>query len=294
MSQLISFLKLIRFGNLIIMLATLILARYCLNNYLLLSDLLNLKFLYLIIATLLTGAGGYIINDYYDVKLDLVNKPKKVIVGSSISRRMAMLLHLWFSAGAIVFGMLISIKVVMLITICVFLLWLYSVSLKRQFLIGNIVVAAMSAFVIFILKIYDYNTPSSLILLYSAFAFCISLLREIIKDSEDIKGDSRFDCKTLPIVLGIKKTKKTLITFSIFLISLLIATIVYANNIISFELSGTSDFYKIFLLLFTIIPLIVMIYLIRKAEVKSDFSRLSLLTKLIMLSGILSMIFLRF
>ncbi|MEI6595055.1 MAG: geranylgeranylglycerol-phosphate geranylgeranyltransferase [Bacteroidota bacterium] len=294
MSQLVSFLKLIRFGNLFIMLATLILARYCLNNYLLLSDLLNLKFLYLIIATLLTGAGGYIINDYYDVKLDLVNKPKKVIVGSSISRRMAMLLHLWFSAGAIMFGMLISIKVAMLITICVFLLWLYSVSFKKQFLIGNIVVAAMSAFVIFILKIYDYNTPSSLILLYSAFAFCISLLREIIKDSEDIKGDSRFDCKTLPIVLGIKKTKKTLITFSIFLILLLSATIVYANNIMSFEQSGTSGFYKIFILLFTVIPLIVLIYLIRNAEVKSDFSRLSLLTKLIMLSGILSMIFLRF
>ena len=292
--KMISFFRLIRIGNILIMLATLILARFCLNDYLMVSDLFNLKFFYLIISTLLTGAAGYIINDYYDVKLDLVNKPEKVIVGNIIPRRWAMLFHLWFSGIAVVFGLLVNMKVALLIFLCAIMLWLYSVSFKKQFLIGNILVAAMSAFVIFILKIFDHNTPAELTFLYAAFAFGISLLREIIKDAEDMKGDSHFECKTLPIVLGLRKTKRILVAINIAFILFLCTALFFSPQFMHFTHDDMKMLYPFYLLLFVIIPLTVMIYMINKANVKSDFSRLSILLKCIMLTGILSMILLRF
>ena len=294
MQQIVSFLKLIRINNLLIMLATLAFARYCLNDSLLITSVFNLPFLYLILACILTAAGGYIINDYYDVKLDLVNKPKKVVVGNVIPRRWAMLLHLLFSVAAILFGSLINTKVAIVIFICTMLLWLYSVSFKKQFLIGNIIIALMSAFTIFILKIVDQNISVFLILTYSLFAFFISILREIIKDIEDIKGDKNFNCKTLPIVLGIIKTKKVLITTCILFIALIVAALFYISELNQFQKAETLLYYQLYMVIFIIIPLIGIIYLIKKAKVKKDFSQLSLFTKLVMLSGILSMLFLKF
>ena len=130
--------------------------------------------------------------------------------------------------------------------------------------------------------------------MYSIFAFIISFEREMIKDIEDIKGDKRFDCKTFPIVFGIIKAKKVLIITNLFFILLLAGIIFNTSDFIHFKQSKTELIYQMYLSLFVIVPLVVIIFLTKKARIKKDFSRLSLLTKLVMLTGILSVIFFRY
>jgi 4-hydroxybenzoate polyprenyltransferase len=292
MKSIASFLKFIRFGNLLMMVATLILTRVCLNDTL--QSIFGFRFILLIIATTLTAAAGYIINDYYDQKLDSINKPTKVFVGFLISRRWAMFLHLLLNLIAITLGFIISVKVGLLILVCALLLWLYAINLKKQLLIGNILVAGMSAFVIVILKIFDHNTSTILVLIYSAFAFIISILREIIKDIEDIKGDKIYNCKTLPITFGIIKTKKVLIITTFLFITFLLWVIYDTPSFFEFHLPATLLYYRIFIIGVVIVPLIMIIFMIKKARIKKDFSRLSFITKLIMLFGILSLCFFRY
>jgi 4-hydroxybenzoate polyprenyltransferase len=275
------------------MLATMVMSYFCLNDYLLATDLLHKKFIYLICATLLTAAGGYIINDYYDVKLDHINKPGKVIVGNAISRRWAMLLHIWFNGVAILLGLLINGKVAFSICLCALTLLLYSVYFKKQFLIGNLVIAGLSAFVLIILHFFDKTIPVFLIFSYASFAFISTLIREIIKDIEDMKGDSKFDCRTIPIVIGVRKTKRLLLYLTVAFIILLFSYVFTASDPMPFEHTYARWAYILYMLLFVIIPLLAIAYLLYMADVKKDFSRLSFLMKLVMLTGMMSMIFLR-
>src|SRR6478735_7369447 len=178
----IAFLRLIRVSNLVIMGCTQVLAYYFLTPHITGSDLLDTRFIMLCLATLLSAAGGYIINDYIDIKLDLINKPNKVVVGQYISRRWSMFWHLFLNLLSIGMGFTIGLKVGLAVASAAVLLWLYSVSLKRTFLAGNVLVALMSSFVIFITVIFNTQLNFPLILCYSLFAFVLSLIREIIKD----------------------------------------------------------------------------------------------------------------
>jgi 4-hydroxybenzoate polyprenyltransferase len=293
MKQLIAFFRLIRISNILIMLITLVLSYYCLNDYLLAEDLFQPRFIILVIATLLTAAGGYIINDYYDVKLDLVNKPQKVIVGNTISRRWAILLHTSFNVLAVLLGLAVNLKVALAIIVCSALLYIYSIYFKKQFLSGNLLIAFLSGFMLILLWLFNKSTPVVLVSSYAVFAFMSTLLREIIKDTEDMKGDSRFNCRTLPIVIGVRKTKKVLQVINGLFILLLLIYIGMITENIAFRYSLTKSIYNYYLLLFTVVPAIGLSYSLYRADVKKDFSRLSSYVKLIMLAGILSMVMLK-
>lgn len=289
--MIIAFLRLIRFNNLLIMLFTQVLSYYFLSPHIRVSDLLETRFIFLCLATLLVGAGGYIINDYLDVKLDLINKPTKVVVGQVISRRWTMFLHFSMNAIALVLGLCIGTKVTLAIIIAAAMLWVYSVSLKRQFLAGNVLVSCLSAFVIVLNFIYDNSLQESLIWAYSFFAFMLTLLREIIKDTEDIRGDGKFNCKTIPIVIGVRKTKNILqYATGIFAVLLFVYTSFYAASH-PFVHSAARGSFIFYMMVFVIIPLLILLYIIKTADTSSDFHRLSTYTKLIMVTGMLSMIF---
>jgi 4-hydroxybenzoate polyprenyltransferase len=289
----IAFLRLIRANNLLMMMGTQVMAYYFLADYLITEDLFRLRFLILLLATLLTAASGYIINDYIDIKIDITNKPDKVVVGNEISRRKSMLLHLIFNVLAIYLGLMLHWKIALTIGACSLLLWFYSVVFKRMFLLGNLLIAALSAYVIIILKFFDKGIPTYLILSYACFAFGITLIREIIKDAEDLRGDTKFNCRTLPIVLGIRKTKQILIYLTVTFAATTFAHIFIGNSLITFRHEYGGIAYIFYMLLFVLAPLLFIIYQIRVADTKSDFSRLSLFCKLIMLSGILSMAILK-
>lgn len=275
------------------MLLTLVMSYYFFTDYLLPEDLLRLRFIALCIATLLVGAGGYIINDYLDVKIDLTNKPHKVVIGPFISRRWAMLLHLVFNVVAVMIGVMINDRIGATMFVCGVMLWLYSVYFKRRFLSGNILIATLSAYVILMLLFFDHGVSVFLVWSYALFAFTLTLIREIIKDTEDMRGDSKFDCKTVPIVLGIRKTRQILIALTGFMCVIVFMYAFASYRFIPFRHHHGQIVYMIYMILFVAVPLLVMIYLLTMADMKKDFSRLSTFAKLVMLTGMLSMLFIK-
>lgn len=271
-----SMLKLTRFGNLVII----ALAQYFTAGFLIGMFTLNdFELLLLATSTVSIAAGGYIINDYYDVKIDYINKPDRVVIGKSITRRYAILFHVVLSALGIVLGYYLSWRVAAVNVLSVFLLWLYSNNLKRLPFIGNFTVAFLTGLAVYTVDVY-YRTQNSLIIIYALFAFFMTLVREIIKDMEDLKGDNTFGCKTLPIVWGIRKTK-----ILVYLIIVLFGAMVALMN----------QFYRAlpfkYHLVFLYVPLLWLIFRLSRADMKKDFRRLSVLCKVIMLLGILSMAF---
>ena len=286
------FLKLIRYKNIFIISVTQILSYYFLSPLIGIDDILSKSFLLLISATFLSAAAGYIINDYMDVKLDMVNKPKAVIIGRSISRRWSILLHSGFNIFAIFLAWQISYRVAGLVFTCSLLLWMYSQYFKKSYLLGNLLVALMTASTIFILIPFDENANIYACIAYSLFAFFSNLIREIIKDTEDMRGDSKFNAKTLPIKLGIRKTKSILIYLQIiFIVSCIF--LVYLFPIISSTNITYFIWFYIYMLVLVIIPSIYSLYLIWNADTKKHFTKLSFLSKLIMVFGVISMVFWR-
>lgn len=292
-TALIDFFRLIRINNLLIISITQVFAYYFLSPGISIQNLFQIKFIFLLTSTFMVAAAGYIINDYMDVMLDLVNKPTKVIVGNSISRRWAMLLHFALNASAFLLALAISKKIALLVLTCSFCLWAYSQLLKKTYLSGNLLVALLTASTLFILLVLDNNLMQAGIWVYGIFAFLSTLIREIIKDTEDMRGDQQFKCRTLPIVLGIRKTKDILFWLHIVLIGL---TLTYCSYFAAISVSSNRIYvmFLMYMIITVVSPMFVMAWLIKTADVKKDFSRLSLLCKIIMISGIVSMVFWRF
>jgi 4-hydroxybenzoate polyprenyltransferase len=271
-----SLIKLTRVGNLIIIALT----QYFTAGFLIGMHTLNdLKLLLLSLSTILIAAGGYVINDYYDVKIDYINKPSRVVIGKIIPRRYAILFHVLLSTIGIALGVYLSLGIGLVNAVSVFLLWLYSNNLKRLPFIGNVTVAFLTGLSVIVVDLF-YRTNNSLVVIYALFAFFITLVREVIKDMEDLKGDNSFGCKTLPIVWGIRKTKLLL-----YIILVAFAGIVVVLN----QLYRALPFK--YHLIFLFVPLLWLLFRLIRADMKKDFTRLSIFCKVIMLLGILSMAF---
>lgn len=274
--SLFGFLKLTRFWNLTII----AFAQYFTAMFLVgFAKIYDLRLLILVVSTMIIAAAGYIINDYYDVKIDLINKPERVVIGKQIARRYAILFHTVLSVIGIALGFLLSWKIGVINFFSVFLLWLYSNNLKRQPFVGNFVVALLTSISIYLVNtLYAMHQP--LIAIYSIFAFAMTLIREIVKDMEDLKGDNTFGCKTLPIVWGTRKTK--FLIYSLMIIFLGVA--VFIN-----QLYRQLPVFYFFIFLFA--PLVFLLVRLVRADTKKDFYYLSQWCKVIMLLGIISMVF---
>jgi len=231
------------------------------------------------VSTIMVAAGGYVINDYYDIKIDLINKPQRVVIGKSITRRYAILFHTLLSLGGVALGLLLSWKIAAVNFVSGLVLWWYSNNLKRQPFIGNFVVAVLTGIAIWLVDSL-YKTGHILILTYAGFAFFMTLIREIIKDMEDLKGDHTFGCQTLPIVWGIRKTKYFIYAIlAVFLMTVMLLDFFHDNLPISY------------FLVFLIIPLLWFLVRLSRADTKKDFAWLSRFCKIILLLGIFSMAF---
>jgi 4-hydroxybenzoate polyprenyltransferase len=299
-----AFLRLIRWPNLFFIALTQFLFYYCvyLPVYQAPPDFPRLT--WLIIASVFIAAAGYIINDYFDLNIDQVNKPDKNVVDRVIHRRWAIAWHFLLSLlGVVATVPAVGFSrwyLVLANLFCVALLWFYSTSFKRQLLIGNIVISLLTAWTTLIVffafagpgDAYQASGQMSvkffrLAFLYGGFSFIISLVREAVKDMEDLEGDARYGCKTLPVVAGVRATK---IYTAVWLIVLVAVLIILQLYILQFGWLGA----VVYSVLLVIIPLLLVLLRLSKASIRKDFSYLSGLTKLVMLSGILSMIFFRF
>jgi 4-hydroxybenzoate polyprenyltransferase len=273
---LLALLRLTRFWNLVIIGLSQYFAAIFLIDRTLLFDW---RLFLLASSTAIIAGAGYIINDYYDIKIDLINKPERVVIGKSITRRYALFFHSVLSILGVLLGLLLGWRVGVIHFLSVFLLWWYSNSLKRQPFIGNFVVAWLTSISIVLVNIlYDLNNP--LIVIYALFAFFMTLIREIVKDMEDLKGDNSFGCKTLPIVWGIRKTKWIIYI----LLVVLGASVVLLN-----EQYAQLPLY--YFLIFLYIPLGLLLVRLINADTRKDFYWLSQWCKIIMLLGVVSMVF---
>jgi 4-hydroxybenzoate polyprenyltransferase len=220
-----------------------------------------------VLASVLIAAAGYIINDYFDINIDAVNKPEKLVVDKIIGRRWAIILHILLSLAGIAISFYLDIRLKsywlgLANTLCVFLLFGYSIALKKKLLIGNVLISALTAWVIMVVYfsvqfVYthslktveiEFTSLSSLTrisLLYAGFAFVISLIREVIKDMEDRDGDARYGCKTMPIVWGIPVSK---VFTAVWLVVLMAAICIVQLYVLPFGW-WASTFYGIVLIL---------------------------------------------
>ncbi len=301
----INFLRLIRYKNLIIIVITQYLMRWSiikpiLEVYGFKLQFSELNFFFLVMATVCITAAGYVINDYFDTKTDLVNKPEKVILGRLLNRRWAIILHILFNTIGIGLGAYISFYIGLPILTLVFglitgILWFYSTTYKRQFLIGNITVALLTALVPLMVILFEIpllNNEYGLLLkemhinfmhiiswvgMFAVFAFLLTLVREIIKDMEDFEGDQAYGRNTLPIVMGIVNTKIVVIA----IVTLTLGTLLY----LYFHFLNDS-ITLIYFIVFLIVPLLILCYKLLTANKKRDYRWASNLSKLIMLAGI--------
>ena len=298
-----AFFRLVRWPNLVFIILTQALFYFCI--YLpLFHEQRTTKFILLVVASVFIAAAGYIINDYFDLNIDQINKPQKNVVDKIIHRRWAIIWHLILSFGGVVltaFAVGLSYWYLVLANLlCVSLLWFYSTSLKRKLLIGNVVISLLTAWTILILFFAlshptdAFNTSNELSVkffrlafLYSGFAFIISLVREAIKDMEDMEGDIRYGCKTLPIVAGTRTTKIYAGIWTAVLIATLAILQIYVLQFGWWHMA-------IYAGAFVVLPLLFVLTKLGKAIATKDYAQLSSNTKLIMFTGILSMIFFRF
>lgn len=224
------------------------------------SSVFEFDFLLLVLSTVLIAAAGNIINDYFDVKADRINKPELLIIDKYLKRRWAIIWHWTFNSIGIIIAFYLSWKlsnwwIGIFSFVCINLLWFYSAVFKRKFLLGNLIVAFLVSIVpVYVLifsmpldeiKISNHTeffvfSSVHLILLtlsLAATSFFINLIREIIKDIADVKGDLMLHAKTLPIRLGIKKTKWILFILLIPLLFSLLSYVFFAWEM-EFYLNG--------------------------------------------------------
>lgn len=301
-----NYLRLLRLPNLLIVALTQYAMRYLIVQPLLVQrgfdlQMPPLQFFLLVLATICLTAAGYVINDYFDTRSDFINRPNSVVVGTAISRRKAILLHTILNIVGVSVGVYLSfyVKIPMLGLVFIAvsaILWLYSARYKRRFLIGNIIVAALTGMVPILVPLFevpllrvDYapvvaTAQTNFTFLFywvgafGFFAFISSIVREVIKDVQDFKGDKETGCKTLPVKWGMKGSKRFivlltgLIMVGLFFIYLFLIPHMYVLAYFAIALW---------------VPFVILSFIVWQGNESKHFARASQWTKFIMLTGIL-------
>lgn len=299
-----AFIKLIRLDNLLVIALTMFAVRYGMVQAILNAHspsvqlkLSALNFSLLVVSTMLIAAAGYIINDYFDVKTDKINKPDKLYIDHGVKRRVAMLAHMQFNLIGVMLGAYVAYRAGnIFLSFIPFsastLLWFYSTHFKRQLLIGNLVVSALSAMIPLQVLLFEKPLIENIenltflyatVICFAVFAFLLSMAREIVKDMEDFEGDMETGCKTMPVVWGMKASKA-------------VTTIFISNTMLLLFFIFFKLYQRDFLILalylwaFILMPCIWLVFRLYRAQVKADFGKLSLFIKFIMVTGVLSTI----
>ena len=295
------FLRLIRYKNLLIIIATMLIIRYALIGVFMPFQLSTVGFVLLVVATVCLSAAGYIINDYFDVNADMMNRPDKVIIGKSINRRNAMIFHWIFNIVGCVCGALVSFGIGLPKYSFIFLfiagvLWFYSTTFSKEPVLGNVVIALLVASVPIIEILYEMlpllSLPMDILqqlhirfeelfvwgLGYTLFAFLLTLQREMVKDIEDLEGDRTYGRNTLPIAFGLKAAR--ICTFGV-------SVVVIAGIVVSQVCKLSDGFSLIFINVCITLPLLYGLFVFVKADSSEEYAKVSFILKLVMSMGLL-------
>lgn len=295
-----NYLKLVRFQNLIMIALIQLFIRYGLLVPLGVDiTLSDFDFLLLVLATIFIAAAGNIINDIYDVVIDAINKPSEVIIDRKITEKNAYNLYITLTIIGVAIGFYLSTQIDRpmfsgLFIIISALLYLYASQLKSILLVGNIIISTLVALSLIIIGLFDLLPAINflnqeeqfiafrIILDYALFAFFINLIREIIKDIQDIDGDKNGGMNSLPIVLGRKRA--SYIAFSLGIIALF--GIVYYIYMHLYHI----QIMVIYFLICIVAPLLYFCVKVWDAKTESDYAFLSKLLKIIMFLGMCSIL----
>lgn len=262
--------------------------------------------LLLMAAIVFIAAGGYVINDYFDVKIDRINRPDEVIVTRTISKPAAMRLSITLSGIGIACGLACaailhsSLTLWIIFLIVPGLLWFYSSSYKRLFMVGNLIIALLAALppiLVALTNIACLNARYAGLMPYltlphdllawlggfALFAFLLTWMREIVKDMQDQMGDRELECHSMPVVWGDTWTK-VFVTCLIVLTLAIIGHLWY--HVLPFPISWTSLSTR-YIALGVVIPLLSVIGLLWAAKIPSDYKTCQQVVKLTMLLGML-------
>jgi len=268
------------------------------------------QFALLVFSIVLIAAGGNIINDYFDLRADRINKPHRIVIGKHVKRRVAMVSHIALSLAGILIGGYLSWEVGMwkLVIIHLFAaasLWYYSVIFKREFLIGNIVIALLAALIPLTVGLFEIPLvmdvygdqvrefflqadPSAdpnwffkilyyFILGFAGFAFLLTLIREIQKDLADVRGDRRVGCRTLPIVLGARRTKLiTIVLLGVSTVMIMMTAYYLFGDWITLTYAAV----------LVVLPLAISMWETLRAQERNDFVKAFSWTKVAMATGL--------
>lgn len=260
----------------------------------------DIAFGLLVLSAMLITAAGNIINDYFDQKVDKINKPDRVLVGKSISRRIAIFMHQLLNVAALAIVAAVSFRQgywlplafpLLIIT----LLWWYSPVIKKKPFYGNLVVAVCTALVPVFAVIYDvqllenelkaialgstnlYHYAWLWILGIGGFAFVLTMIREVVKDAQDIAGDRTADYHTLPIIWGVTRTKQYIMLWMI--------VFAVMTGVCMSRLTALQDIMLISALL--VIPWLIALSKLKSTSSAEDFAGVSFWIKALMLGGLL-------
>ena len=292
-------LKLIRIQNLLMLAFMQIVFRYgylliATNGYVALS---NFQFALLVLSTVCIAAAGYVINNIMDQENDAIAKPKSRIVGVSISESTAYNIYVAFNITGVGIGFYLSNVIerpsfASIFILTAALLYIYSTSLKEITIVGNLIIASLLSLSVLILVFFELipatfeanqeqmRTVFKVLLDYAIFAFIINFIREIVKDMEDLDGDTASGVKSLPVLIGIPKTSKIVFAITVLAIGLLLF---YINeNLLAYD-------YVLYYFLFLIVgPLLYFALKIWSAKTKKELHHLSTVLKVILFFGIIS------
>jgi 4-hydroxybenzoate polyprenyltransferase len=307
-----AWLRLIRWKNLLIILATQLLAwRYVVLPLLEPNEAPRLldtgNFIWLCLSTVLIAAAGYIINDYFDIRIDEINRPAKVVLEKKIHRRMAILTHIGCNLVALGAALKVARAAghpewILLQMVCTVLLWFYSTHFKRQFLTGNVVVALLTALTIVVLILYEpamhlyalrprflqteqgtVPNPVWVLGTYAYFAFMLTWMREVVKDMEDYKGDATEGCITMPIRWGLLRASRFVQVLSLLAgVPLILAGIRLLN--------GRWMPLGVYILVAIVLPLLLWTFYLPRKATQQHYEDASRILKFIMVLGVGSLI----
>lgn len=300
-----TFLKLIRWPNLLMIVFLQYLIRFAIIEELAIPHVLDhLHFFYGVLCSISLAAAGYIINDLHDLETDKINKPQRLVIGSKISETAAKQLYLGLNLLALVTGYLISKasgmpNLWMLPLVAIGILYFYAISLKKIPLVGNFVVSFLTALPVILVAFFDLVPAITsdnqlkikgaiyIIGAYSLFAFWTNFIREIVKDAEDYEGDKKQGYSTLAVIVGREQIRYVILFLSIVLLSF---TGFYNYSLFENEPSKGNWISTFYTLLSINIPILLFMFSILKAKSTRQFKLSSQLIKLIMLTGILSLL----
>ncbi|MFD1293995.1 geranylgeranylglycerol-phosphate geranylgeranyltransferase [Lutibacter holmesii] len=291
------YLKCIRWKNLLLIGYVFILIKFVLfPSYQIHTILSNFQFFVLLASVVFITAAGYIINDIFDITTDFINKPKKVIIPNLVSVEKAKTWYKVTNALGVTLGVFLCLKIEKPNYSFIFLgssllLYFYSKKLKGLPFIGNVVVAFLVCSSIFIIVIFELNYPVEnpaqfivlqFIVLLSFVAFLINLIRELTKDLIDVNGDYKMKMNTLPILIGISRTKKIALFICLIIILFLLYFVI--------NYSSEYKYLNLYLVVFILLPLLYTSIKLNKSTTKKQFQKISIWLKIIMFLGVNSIL----